>query len=246
MHYTQLAEIFKDRWRSSLSGNLLEIGCGSGSDLEFFSNQQLIKNIVAIDLGSNVDELAKKYNSRDDISVQQGNALSLKFKEGTFDTIYSYGVFHHTADPIKCLQEAHRVLKKGGKMFLYLYGSHENNIIKKIGVRVESFIMAVFSRMPYSLQSFLCYLMSPVCWFVFTVPSNLLRLIGLRVLAKKFPFYFGRHPFSLTSDLKDRLMSPINHRFTKKNLEQILLSNNFKSFDVVRTSAGLYVYAETP
>jgi SAM-dependent methyltransferase len=223
---------------------LLEIGCGSGSDLEFFSEQKLISNIVAIDLGLNVIDLAQKYQNREDISVQQGNALSLKFKDETFDTIYSYGVFHHTADPIKCLQEAHRVLKRSGKMFLYLYGSHENNIIKRVGVSIEGFIMAVFSRMPYSLQNIFCYLISPVCWFIFTLPSNLLRLVGLKVLAKKFPFYFGGHPFSLTNDLKDRLMSPVNHRFTKKNLEQILLSNHFQSFDVVRTSAGLYVYAE--
>lgn len=223
---------------------MLEIGCGSGSDLEFFSKQKSIGSIVAIDLGLNVVDLAQKYQNREDISVQQGNALSLEFNEETFDTIYSYGVFHHTADPIKCLQEAHRVLKRGGKLFLYLYGSHENNAIKRAGVRIEGLIMMAFSRMPYTLQSFFCYLLSPVCWLSFTLPSKVLKLVGLPVLAKKFPFYFGGHPFSLSQDLKDRLMSPINHRFAKKNLQQILISNNFTLFDVVRTSAGLYVYAE--
>jgi SAM-dependent methyltransferase len=225
---------------------LLEIGCGSGSDLEFFSKQKSIDSIVAIDLGLNIIDLAQKYQNREDISVQQGNALSLKFKEETFDTIYSFGVFHHTADPIKCIQEAHRVLKRGGKMLLYLYSSHENNAIKRTGVVIESLIMKAFSRMSYALQSFFCYLMSPVCWLCFTLPSKVMKLVGLPVLAKKFPFYFGKHPFSLSQDLKDRLMSPINHRFTKKNLEQILLSNNFQPFEVVRTSAGLYVYAEKP
>ena len=112
------------------------------------------------------------------------------------------------------------------------------------GVRIEGLIMMAFSRMPYTLQSFFCYLLSPVCWLSFTLPSKVLKLVGLPVLAKKFPFYFGGHPFSLSQDLKDRLMSPINHRFTKKNLQQILISNNFTLFDVVRTSAGLYVYAE--
>ena len=35
-HYSQLENIFKEKWRESFKGDLLEIGCGSGSDLENF------------------------------------------------------------------------------------------------------------------------------------------------------------------------------------------------------------------
>ena len=244
VHYTQLAEIFKERWHHALQGNLLEIGCGSGSDLEFFSTQASLHGITAIDLGLNVAELAKKYQDRKDITVQQGNALSLEFQNSTFDMVYSFGVFHHTVDPVQCLREAYRVLKKEGVLFLYLYGAHEDNILKRVGIFLENFVMNLFSKIPYKHQSFFCLILSPVCWLIFAVPSNLLRLIGMEALAKKFPFYFGTHPFSLISDLKDRLMSPINHRFTQKKMQEILLANNFDEFDVVKTSAGLYIYAK--
>jgi hypothetical protein len=45
------------------------------------------------------------------------------------------------------------------------------------------------------------------------------------------------------TDLKDRLMSPINHRFTKLEMEGLISSAGFDSFEVVKTSSGLYIYA---
>ena len=64
------------------------------------------------------------------------------------------------------------------------------------------------------------------------------------MIAKKIPFYFGRHPFSLIEDLKDRLMSPINHRFSQIEMEKLLQSIKFSSFEIVKTSTGLYIFAK--
>jgi hypothetical protein len=77
----------------------------------------------------------------------------------------------------------------------------------------------------------------------FSIPSRILKFFGFLVLAKKLPFYFGTHPFSLIPDLKDRLMSPINHRFTKLEMENLITLAGFDSFEVVKTSSGLYIYA---
>ena len=76
-HCTQLENIFKQKWRDSLKGDLLEIGCGSGADLEIFSKLKEIKTITAIDLGENIEKLAERYKERKDIDIRRGNALSL-------------------------------------------------------------------------------------------------------------------------------------------------------------------------
>ena len=55
-HCPQLENIFKKKWRDSLKGDLLEIGCGSGADLEIFSKLKEIKTITAIDLGENIEK----------------------------------------------------------------------------------------------------------------------------------------------------------------------------------------------
>ena len=45
-------------------------------------------------------------------------------------------------------------------------------------------------------------------------------------------------------DIKDRLISPINYRFSKLEMERILESINFSFFEVVKTSSGLYIFAK--
>ena len=243
-HSSQLEKIFKEKWRDSLQGDLLEIGCGSGSDLEIFSKLKEIKTITAIDIGENIEKLAERYKERKDVDILRGNALSLDFDCKTFDVIYSFGVFHHTSDPIKCISEAERVLKENGSIFLYLYSSHEDLLFKRIGIFFERIIMKFFGFIPYSIQNVICILLSPLCWGMFSLPSNILKLFGFETLSRKIPFYFGTHPFSIIGDLKDRLMSPVNYRFSKLEMETILESKNFSFIDVVKTSSGLYIFAK--
>tara|TARA_B100000780_G_scaffold39758_1_gene24710 strand:- start:123 stop:938 length:816 start_codon:yes stop_codon:yes gene_type:complete len=243
-HSVQLESVFKKKWRNSLKGDLLEIGCGSGSDIEIFSKIKEIKKIAAIDLGENIEKLIKKYKEKQDIDISRGNALSLDFDDEKFDVIYSFGVFHHTSDPIKCISEAYRVLKTNGTIFLYLYSSHEDLLFKRMGIFLETIIMKFFGYIPYSFQNLICIMLSPLCWVMFSVPSNLLKFFGFETFSKKVPFYFGTHPFSLIGDLKDRLMSPINYRFSKFEMERILESINFSFIEVVKTSSGLYIFAK--
>lgn len=244
IHCNQLIEIFPSLWSASMKGHLLEIGCGSGADLEFLIKNSPVSQITAIDLGENISLLKKKFKTYPNITIKQGNALQLAFDNNVFDSIYSFGIFHHTVNPIKCINESARVLKKDGVIFFYLYSAHEDIFFKRLGIYLEKFIMGSFKFLPYKIQEFFCFLLSPVCWLIFTVPSRLLSVIGLKKHAKTFPFYFGSHPFTLVGDLKDRLMSPVNHRFTKLEMESILESANFSSFEVIKNSAGLYVYAK--
>jgi ubiquinone/menaquinone biosynthesis C-methylase UbiE len=243
-HYTQLENIFKEKWRKYFKGDLLEIGCGSGSDLEKFSKLKEIKTITAIDLGKNIEKIAGRYKDRKDIDIRRGDALSLDFYGKKFDVIYSFGVFHHTSDPIKCISEAQRVLKKNGTIFLYLYSSHEDLWFKRMGIFFERAIMKFFGYIPYSIQNLICIMLSPLCWAMFSLPSNIIKLFGFETFSRKIPFYFGTHPFSIIGDLKDRLMSPINHRFSKLDMERILESINFSFIEVVKTSSGLYIFAK--
>ena len=243
-HCYQLINIFNEKWKKFFSGNLLEIGCGSGSDLNIFSKNKKINKITAIDLGDNVATLSKKYIRNKNIRIENGNALSLKYKSNQFNVVYSFGVFHHTSDPFKCIEEARRVLKKNGYLFSYLYADHEDIFIKRLGVIFEKILMSFFKIIPYSFQNLICKILSPICWTFFSVPSIILRFFGFNKFSKKFPFYFANDPFSLTNNLKDRLMSPINHRFSKSEIEKILTKLKFAEFQVVKNASGIYFYSK--
>ena len=59
----------------------------------------------------------------------------------------------------------------------------------------------------------------------------------------KIPFQYAKNPSALIPNLQDKLMSPINHRFSKKELEKILATLKFQHHKVKETSSGMYVHA---
>lgn len=48
----------------------------------------------------------------------QGDAHELPFSDASFDVVYCRYVLEHVASPLRVLQEMHRVLRPGGKVFL--------------------------------------------------------------------------------------------------------------------------------
>lgn len=114
----QNVSILKDK-------NILDMGCGSGR-FTIALAQLGAKMVTGIDLGKTGINIGTKISEKlnlKNIKFLEGNVVSLPFEDESFDFVFSKGVLHHTGHLEKCLDEYYRVLKKGGKGFLYLYGS---------------------------------------------------------------------------------------------------------------------------
>jgi ubiquinone/menaquinone biosynthesis C-methylase UbiE len=100
---------------------VLEIGCGLGSDSRYMAKRGT--KITSLDLSfSNVSSTIQGMrllglSGRGVCS----DAENLPFATNTFDTVYSFGVLHHTPDTKKAIDEVYRVLKPGGKAVVMLY-----------------------------------------------------------------------------------------------------------------------------
>ena len=90
-------------------GKFLELGAGSGEMLNQFKN--LGFDVEGLDL----DPKAVKNAKQKDLKIYHGDIFSKKFKENTYDVIFSSHFIEHVPDPIKVIKESLRVLKKDGK-----------------------------------------------------------------------------------------------------------------------------------
>jgi ubiquinone/menaquinone biosynthesis C-methylase UbiE len=54
-------------------------------------------------------------------TLVQGDAADLPFPAEFFDIVYSNGVLHCTPDTVRCISEAYRVLKTGGRFIVTMY-----------------------------------------------------------------------------------------------------------------------------
>ena len=92
---------------------VLIIGAGTGLDLEFLPAHC---EITAIDLTPSMLERLKKrsMNLHLDVRAITMDAHSLEFEDQSFDKIILHLILAVIPDPVLCIREASRVLKKGG------------------------------------------------------------------------------------------------------------------------------------
>lgn len=91
---------------------LLEIGCGSGDQLEFL--QGLGWQVEGLD----VDPVAAEVASARGLKVHVGSLEKQCFAAGQFDAIVSSHVIEHVHDPIGLLRECKRILSPVGRLVL--------------------------------------------------------------------------------------------------------------------------------
>ncbi len=101
-------------------------GCGTGR-LSLAIAKMGAKEVIAADIGNSSLEFFKRkikaHNLKNITLVHQDITNLSNFATGEFDFVSSYGVLHHTPNPIGGLKEHLRITKEGGIMWLYLYGA---------------------------------------------------------------------------------------------------------------------------
>ncbi len=118
------------RWRS---GRLLNVGCAHGPDFLPFQDKF---ELWGLDSSSPMISMALKYSDKFKFtaSLLVADAVSLPFKDKSFDWIISVAAYHHILDKrgrLQAFQELRRVLKPGGEVFLTVWNRWQKDFICK-------------------------------------------------------------------------------------------------------------------
>jgi ubiquinone/menaquinone biosynthesis C-methylase UbiE len=106
---------------SAQGEKVLEIGVGLGADHQRFA--QAGAHLTGIDLTERAVAHTRRrlalFNHHSALST--GDAENLQFPADTFDTVYSWGVLHHSPNTPMAISEVHRVLRPGGVAKIMIY-----------------------------------------------------------------------------------------------------------------------------
>lgn len=101
--------------------NVLDLGCGNGRFLELIGDKNI--QYTGIDSSESFIKQAREtYGHMGEFT--HGNALSLPYKDASFDTIVSFGVLHHVPSRKyrkQFLSEAYRVMREDGTLILTVW-----------------------------------------------------------------------------------------------------------------------------
>lgn len=121
----------RSRIISGARGRVLEIGVGTGRNLEFYAPRL---HLAGIDISGRMLERARR---RADslgraIDLEHADVQALPFPDESFDTVTATCVFCSVEDPVRGLEEVRRVLKRDGEARLLEHVRPHNAVLGKL------------------------------------------------------------------------------------------------------------------
>lgn len=157
---------------------ILDIGAGAGEYSLYFSRRGYA--VSALELtDSNMEAFRKKLTAEDTVDLVQGNALDLsRYEDDYFDIVLLLGPLYHLhseADKLRCIAEAKRVCKPGGKLF-FAFISNDMVILTMFHEHPDYFINGDYNKETFRCDDF------PFVFHTVNACRELLRQGGVTVL----------------------------------------------------------------
>lgn len=223
-------------WRDK---RVMDAGCGMGRYSRVA--HKLGAEVVALDLSGALVRLWDLARESDRLHLIQGNLLSPPLREKVFDVVYSIGVIHHTPSAQKTFQKLSRLVRFGGQLTLWVYGTagrfenFKTNPLRsdRQGLKKQVFFvwMIVLLRelLSDTLRLFTVHLPHRLLyWFCYP-----LALIGKIPLIKYLTF--SVHPFWRVrlQENFDWLSPPYQSHHTKEEVIRWFEENGFEILKVL-------------
>ena len=124
---------------ADVSGDIFEIGFGTGLNLPFYPDH--VKEITTVEVNPGTSKRAQKRIAESDITVHTNilNAESLPMDDETFDSVVCTWTLCSIENVEKALSEVRRVLRPGGKFFFVEHGASPDPKIRKWQDRLNPF-----------------------------------------------------------------------------------------------------------
>ena len=116
--HTPLYKSVFDRVGVSLGTRLLDVGCGAGLAAQLAA--EFGAQVSGIDAAPAFIDIARERLPGGDFRV--GDMEELPYAEASFDVVTGFNSFQHAANPVAALKEAKRVVRRGGRVAMVIWG----------------------------------------------------------------------------------------------------------------------------
>ena len=206
-----------------------DMGCGSGRWASYVSSK--VKKLICIDPSEEALIVAKKnLKSKKNCTFSVGSANSNNLENNSMDFGYSLGVLHHIPDTLSALENCSKKLKKGAPFLVYLYYKFDNRgSIFKLIWRLSNIMRLIISRLPFSIKRFITDLLAIFIYFPISRLALLIEKLGINSYFLPLSFYRNLPLYTLRTDSLDRFGTPLEKRFTKKEIEDMMKGTGFEN-----------------
>ncbi len=135
---------------------ILDVGAGAGEYSLYFARKGY--DVSALELSpANIEAFRRKLTPADKVELVRGNAVDLsRYADESFDAVFLFGPLYHLHsedDRQKCIAEAKRVCKRGGKLF-FAFISNDFVILTEFSYRPDYFTAGDYDKDTFKLCDF--------------------------------------------------------------------------------------------
>jgi SAM-dependent methyltransferase len=150
------------------------------------------------------------------------------------DLAYSLGVIHHVPDPSQALRDVRSALKPGGVFLGYLYYALDNRPIWFRALwKLTDRLRGRISRLEGHTKRIVTDVLAAVIYWPLARIARLLSRAGLPISLIPLSQYADKTFYVMRNDSLDRFGTPLERRFSKSQIIQLLNGAGFDTKTVV-------------
>ena len=209
-------------WDLINSGSIgFDMGCGSGRWARFVSPKVGHLNCVEPSDAINIAE--RELYGFKNISFIRGSVTNNNLTNESQDFGYSIGVLHHIPNTRLAIKSCVKLLKSGSPFLLYIYYALDNrSIFFKITWRTSNLMRKVISKLPLFIRNIVTDIVAVTIYMPLSILSNILEKIGINTANIPLSYYKNRSFYTMRTDSRDRLGTPLEQRFTKDQIKEMM------------------------
>lgn len=199
-----------------------DLGCGSGRWAKSVAPQ--VGKLICIDASADALEVAKKnLQTQENCEFHHASVAEMPVAEDSMDFGYSLGVLHHIPDTFEGIKQCTGKLKSGAPFLVYLYYAFDNRPVWFRALwKISDVFRQFISKLPGSLKHFFAEIIAVIIYFPLARTARLFEKVGFNVSAFPLSIYRDKSFYTMRTDALDRFGTRLEHRFTKKQIEEML------------------------
>jgi SAM-dependent methyltransferase len=200
-----------------------DLGCGSGRWAYFVAPR--VAKLHCIDPSSAALQVArKKLSSYRNCEFDCASVEAIPMPDDSADFGYSIGVLQFVPDTFRGIEACVRKLKPGAPFLVYLYYAFDNRPWWFRAIwRVSDLLRRMISRLPFPVKSPLCDIIAALVYWPLARLAKLFASLGLPVNSLPLSNYRDRSFYIMRNDALDRFGTRLEQRFTKAQIEEMML-----------------------
>ncbi|MDA8792870.1 class I SAM-dependent methyltransferase [Bacteriovoracaceae bacterium] len=215
-----------DKLPSNAQG--FDMGCGSGRWAKFVAPK--VAKLNCIDPSKAIEVAKKNLTQFENINYIQASVASPQLAKNSQDFGYSLGVLHHIPNTENGIKSCVDLLKPGAPFLIYLYYAFDNRpLLFKLIWKISDFFRRFICALPSLPKLFICKLIAMFIYFPLAKLSLVLEKLGLNVENIPLCYYRNHSFYTMSTDARDRFGTPLEKRFTKIQIEQMMKNSGLKN-----------------